>query len=413
MQTWTIGKKLLIGVGAMFALALLMGGAGLLAARSLNNQLAQVGRHDAAASSEAAHIQYLVANLSVLTRQTVIAAARNQGAEVAAKITETNAQLAELRAARQRLDQLAGDSDVTRLSRSIDQSMVQWERKAEEAQKFAQAFSTVEAIEAIDASKSFSDSADKAAGEIVDVLRRRMDANIQSASTSYGVTFAVLVVMAIAVIAVGALVIYSVRSTVSNLVALAARLRRAGAAGMGFAVVAEEVRNLAQRSGAAARDTAAMIEESLVKARDGSAKAEVVASAIGAITDSVAQAAGLVAEVSEASRQQADGIRQVSQAVTAMEQNTQSTAATAEESAATSEELKTEANKMMEIVGQLESMVGVASDSEASPPAPAVATPRAGASKGSPDRRAARPKLVRATVRPQPEAVADGTFGSF
>jgi CHASE3 domain sensor protein len=226
MQTWTIGKKLLLGVGAMFALALLMGGAGLLAARSLNNQLAQVGRHDAAASSQAAHIQYLVANLSVLTRQTVIAAARNQGAEVAAKITETNAQLAELRAARQRLDQLAGDSDVTRLSRSIDQSMVQWERKAEEAQKFAQAFSTVEAIEAIDASKSFSDSADKAAGEIVDVLRRRMDANIQSASTSYGVTFAVLVVMAIAVIAVGALVIYSVRSTVSNLVALAARLRR-------------------------------------------------------------------------------------------------------------------------------------------------------------------------------------------
>ena len=226
MRTWTIGKKLLTGVGAMFALALLMGGAGLLAARSLNNELAQVGRHDAAASSEAAHIQYLIANLSVLARQTVIAAARNQGNEVAAKISESNAQLAELRSARQQLDQLAGDADVARLSRSIDAAMVQWEDKAQEAQKFAQAFSTVEAIEAIDASKSFSDSADKAAREIVDVLRKRMDANIEAASAGYTLTFAVLILMAIAVVVVGALVLYSVRSTVTNLVALAARLRR-------------------------------------------------------------------------------------------------------------------------------------------------------------------------------------------
>ena len=207
MRTWTIGKKLLSGVGAMFALALLMGGAGLLAARSLNNELVQVGRHDAAASGEAAHIQYLIANLSVLARQTVIAAARNQGAEVTAKISESNAQLAELRSARQQLDQLTGDADVARLSRAIDGAMAQWEGQAQEAQKFAQAFSTVEAIEAIDASKSFSDSADKAAREIVEVLHKRMDANIQAASTGYAVTFGVLILMGIAVVVVGALVL--------------------------------------------------------------------------------------------------------------------------------------------------------------------------------------------------------------
>ncbi len=45
---------------------------------------------------------------------------------------------------------------------------------------------------------------------------------------------------------------------------------RAGEAGMGFAVVAEEVRNLAQRSAQAARDTATLIEEAIEKSTVGS-----------------------------------------------------------------------------------------------------------------------------------------------
>ena len=47
---------------------------------------------------------------------------------------------------------------------------------------------------------------------------------------------------------------------------------RAGAAGMGFAVVAEEARNLAQRCAQAAKDTAGLIEESIATSRHGNAQ---------------------------------------------------------------------------------------------------------------------------------------------
>ena len=65
---------------------------------------------------------------------------------------------------------------------------------------------------------------------------------------------------------------------------------RAGEAGMGFAVVADEVRNLAQRSAQAAKDTAGLIEESVAKSSEGTAKVAVVAEAIGSITGAVAKA---------------------------------------------------------------------------------------------------------------------------
>ena len=99
----------------------------------------------------------------------------------------------------------------------------------------------------------------------------------------------------------------------TNILALNAAVEaaRAGEAGMGFAVVADEVRNLAQRSAQAAKDTAGLIEESIARSQEGAGKVEQVATAIGAITDSVAQVKGIVDEVREASQQQTQGIDQV------------------------------------------------------------------------------------------------------
>ncbi len=77
----------------------------------------------------------------------------------------------------------------------------------------------------------------------------------------------------------------------TNILALNAAVEaaRAGEAGMGFAVVADEVRNLSQRCAQAAKDTAALIEESIEKSNDGKAKVDQVAVAIRAITEESAQ----------------------------------------------------------------------------------------------------------------------------
>ena len=86
----------------------------------------------------------------------------------------------------------------------------------------------------------------------------------------------------------------------TNILALNAAVEaaRAGEAGMGFAVVADEVRNLAQRCAQAAKDTAALIEESIVKSNDGKTKVDQVAVAIRAITEESAKVKTLVDEVS-------------------------------------------------------------------------------------------------------------------
>jgi methyl-accepting chemotaxis protein/methyl-accepting chemotaxis protein-1 (serine sensor receptor) len=145
----------------------------------------------------------------------------------------------------------------------------------------------------------------------------------------------------------------------TNILALNAAVEaaRAGEAGMGFAVVADEVRNLAQRCAQAAKDTAALIEESIVKSNDGKIKVDQVATAIRAITEESAKVKTLVDEVSLGSQEQTRGIEQIAKALTQMEQVTQQSAASAEESAAAAEELTAQAATLMEVVRQLRSMV--------------------------------------------------------
>jgi methyl-accepting chemotaxis protein/methyl-accepting chemotaxis protein-1 (serine sensor receptor) len=99
---------------------------------------------------------------------------------------------------------------------------------------------------------------------------------------------------------------------------------------MGFAVVADEVRNLAQRSAQAAKDTTTLIEESLLRSKEGSQQLEHVSVAVQSITESAGKVKLLVDEVSHGSQEQARGMDQIAKAVAEMDRVTQATAANAE-----------------------------------------------------------------------------------
>jgi len=154
----------------------------------------------------------------------------------------------------------------------------------------------------------------------------------------------------------------------TNILALNAAVEaaRAGSAGMGFAVVAEEVRALAQRSAAASRETAGKIEAAISKTDQGVQISARVAQNLGEIVETVRKVDDLIAEVATASSEQDQGVDQINSAVSQMDKITQSNAAGAEESAAAAEELKAQSMALHDAVDELSKMVGGARESDVS-----------------------------------------------
>ena len=145
----------------------------------------------------------------------------------------------------------------------------------------------------------------------------------------------------------------------TNILALNAAVEaaRAGEAGAGFAVVADEVRSLAQRSAAAARETADKIEAAIANSRHGSASCRRVGDSLNEIAEKVTAADSLVAEIATAAREQTHGIKQIGMAMTQMDGVTRGNASRAEESSSAAAELNSQAHLMQESVEFLRSLV--------------------------------------------------------
>jgi len=148
----------------------------------------------------------------------------------------------------------------------------------------------------------------------------------------------------------------------TNILALNAAVEaaRAGESGVGFAVVADEVRNLARRSAEAARDTAALIEDSIAKSKDGGIKLQRVTEVIQGIIENVGRVKLFIDEVSLTSLDEAKGMEAISTGVHQLEQSAQDTARYSEESAASCEQMSAQAQTLNAIAEQMGAMVGSA-----------------------------------------------------
>ena len=140
----------------------------------------------------------------------------------------------------------------------------------------------------------------------------------------------------------------------TNILALNAAVEaaRAGTAGKGFSVVADEVRSLAGKSAEAVKNTSTLIGRSIQDVKTGTDSTNLALSAMQVINDCIQSIKTLMDEIAAASVQQSEMITSVENRIREVSRVIQANSSSAEESAVISNELSEQAKTLNKLIGQ-------------------------------------------------------------
>lgn len=142
----------------------------------------------------------------------------------------------------------------------------------------------------------------------------------------------------------------------TNILALNAGVEaaRAGDSGKGFTVIANEIRQLANKSSEASKNTAALIKKSLSKVNQGDEIAARTAKSLLRVVNGVENINEPIHYIADASVKQDLSVRQIMLEINQISDIIQSSSSTAEEIAAASEELSSQAQLLNELANHFQ-----------------------------------------------------------